>query len=74
MRLIEPFKITDAKLTAHSVPENDHPVWSAATSYAIGNRVIRAQTHRIYPLSKNPAAEVHVTLAAKPMTVITSSA
>lgn len=46
MRAVKPVPVTDAALIASNVPENDHSVWSASTSYAIGARVIRA--HRIH--------------------------
>lgn len=46
--LIRPIAITDAALQAHSLPEADHPEWLAATSYSLGQRVMRANTHRVY--------------------------
>lgn len=46
MILVKPETITAAKLTASNVAENDHPVYSDATTYAIGNRVIF--NNRIY--------------------------
>jgi len=46
LRLLQPIEITDARLTSSSVAENDYPAWSAAMSYAVGARVIRA--HRIW--------------------------
>lgn len=48
MRVIPPIAITDARLTSSSVPENDHPAWAAGTAYAVGAKVIRTTTHRIY--------------------------
>lgn len=48
MRVLVPTQITDAMLISSSVPENDYPAWSAATTYALGGRVISAATHRIY--------------------------
>jgi len=48
MRVIPPINMTDAKLTSSSVPENDHPAWSASTAYTVGAKVIRTTTHRIY--------------------------
>jgi hypothetical protein len=48
MRVIRPEAINDAVLIASNVPENDHPVWSAGTTYALGDRVIVPSTHRIY--------------------------
>lgn len=48
MYVIRPLSITDATFVSSNVPEDDHAEWSAATSYAVGARVIRAATHRIY--------------------------
>lgn len=48
MRYIIPTPITDAMLVSSSVAEADHPAWSAATAYAVGQRVIRTATHSIY--------------------------
>lgn len=63
MKIIRPITITDATLTASDVPENDHPAWSAPTTYALGDEVIIAATHRAYRslqaanLNKAPATE-----------------
>lgn len=46
MRIIRPVDITPAILTSSSVPEDDYPAWSAATAYAVGNRVM--YNHRNY--------------------------
>lgn len=48
MKFIRPSAITDARLVSSTVPEADHPAWAAATSYAVGQRVIRLTTHTIY--------------------------
>lgn len=48
MLIIKPNVLTDAGLTSSTVPETDWPVWSAATAYAAGAKVIRTSTHRIY--------------------------
>lgn len=40
--------VTDAVLLSSNVLEDDHPVWNAATSYTVGDLVIRTETHRIY--------------------------
>lgn len=48
MKIIKPITVTDAMLTSGTVAENDHPAWSAATAYAVGDKAIRATTHRIY--------------------------
>ena len=48
LQLLQPQTVTDAVLTASSVAETDYPAWSVATTYALGARVIKAATHRIY--------------------------
>ena len=48
MKVISPVALTTAMLTADSLPENDYPEWAAGTTYAAGQMVIRASTHRIY--------------------------
>ena len=61
MRCIPPVEITDARLTSSTVPEpaaNEVP-WDSATSYTVGQRVIRTQTHRVYEAA---AAGVHAGL------------
>ncbi len=40
MKFITPYSVTSSNLTASNVPENDHPVWNAATAYVVDNRVI----------------------------------
>lgn len=48
VKLLTPLTITDTRLTATDVPENDYAAWNAATAYPVGQRVIRTTTHRIY--------------------------
>lgn len=48
MKLIKPYDVTDAMLASSTAPENDYAAWSSATTYAIGDTVIRTETHRIY--------------------------
>lgn len=48
MKFIRPTAIVGAKLTSSTVPETDYAAWNAATAYALGNRVVRTTTHRIY--------------------------
>lgn len=48
MRVIPPLDITDSNLVSSSVPENDYPEWVAGTTYALGDKVILASTHKIY--------------------------
>lgn len=58
MRFIRPTPLTSAMLTSSTVPETDYAAWNAATSYILGDRVIRTQTHRIY---ENVIAGVNAT-------------
>jgi hypothetical protein len=44
--VLQPVEITG--FTSNNVPENDYSEWSAGVSYALGSRVIKAATHRIY--------------------------
>jgi len=46
MRIIRPNIITSAMVTASNVPEDDYPVWSISTTYAVGDRCI--SNHKIY--------------------------
>lgn len=48
LSVLAPNTITDAMLTSSTVPENDYAAYSAATTYAIGDRCISTVTHRIY--------------------------
>ena len=48
MRLLQPVDVMPSMLIATNVPETDYPEWSAGTPYALGARVIKAATHRIY--------------------------
>lgn len=48
MQVVEPIKVTDAVLISTNVPETDYPAWSNATAYAVGARVIRTNTHKVY--------------------------
>ena len=41
-------EIAGPQLVASNVAENDYPTWSAAATYALGARVIKTATHRIY--------------------------
>jgi hypothetical protein len=61
--LLHPVTVTNAVLTSSNVAETDHSEWAAGTTYALGARVIKASTHRIYEsvaatnLGHDPAAE-----------------
>lgn len=46
--LLDPVDITGAMLVSSNVAENDYPAWAAGTTYALGARVIKTATHRIY--------------------------
>ena len=46
MKITTPIKITDAMLVSSTVPEDDAPVYSAGTTYALGAKVI--SNHRVY--------------------------
>lgn len=48
MRVIVPTVVTDAMLLSSSAPETDYAAYAAGTTYALGARVIRTSTHRIY--------------------------
>lgn len=48
MYVIKPNPINDAALISSTVPETDHAAWNAAVPYAIGTRVIRTTTHKVY--------------------------
>jgi len=47
MKVITPTTIIDAMYTS-GPPEADYAAYAAGTTYALGNRVIRTSTHRIY--------------------------
>lgn len=63
MKIIRPIPITDAILAASNIPETDYAEWSLATTYAIGDRVIKAATHKVYEsiqagnLNHNPSTD-----------------
>jgi len=46
--VFRPITLPAARLVSSSVPATDHAAWDAATSYTVGQLVIRATTHRIY--------------------------
>lgn len=61
LSLLNPVSIADAMLTSSTVaePAAGETAWNAATSYTVGQRVIRTTTHRIY---ENLIAGVDATL------------
>ncbi len=48
MKFINPVSITSAMLVSSTAPETDYAAWSSGTTYALGNRVIKTSTHKIY--------------------------
>ncbi|PTM44760.1 hypothetical protein C8J24_2970 [Sphingomonas aerolata] len=48
LQLLQPIAITDAVLTSSSVAEDDAIEWTAAGGYALGQRVMRRSTHRVW--------------------------
>ena len=66
MFMIEQIPLGGAELTACSVPETDYPVWSSATAYAIGTRVILTTgVHKVFEAvaantNKSPAVEANI--------------
>jgi len=53
MKIIRPVTVTDTVLDSSNLTENDYAVWSSATTYALGDRVILTSTHRIYESAIN---------------------
>lgn len=53
MKVLTPTPITDALFTSSTAPETDHAAYAAGTTYALGARVIRTGTHRIYESLQN---------------------
>jgi len=48
MKIIKPHLITDSMMVSSSIAETDYPAWVSGQTYALGDKVIRTQTHRIY--------------------------
>ncbi|WP_028451856.1 hypothetical protein [Chitinilyticum aquatile] len=48
LKIVDPLPVGDAQLTSSSVPEADYPAWASGTTYTVGQRVIRTQTHSVY--------------------------
>lgn len=61
MKVIKPTTIADTMFVSSSIPETDYTAWNAATSYTVGQRVMRAVTgvHRNF---ENLIAGVNATL------------
>jgi hypothetical protein len=71
--IIEPVTVTDSILDASgsppatNVPEDDFPEWDPATTYAEGDRVILASTHRIYESLLNGNTNNDPTVISSPI-------
>lgn len=48
LQVVRPMAVTPANLVSTNVPEDDHPAWSATTTYAADARVVLASTHKVY--------------------------
>lgn len=49
MHVLPAYLIDDSRLTSSSAAEADHPAWSAAAAYAVGDRVIRTSgVHQVF--------------------------
>lgn len=48
MKVIKPHQITDSMLVSTTIPENDAPAWVSGTTYAVGDRVMRVNVHKVY--------------------------
>lgn len=61
MKVIKPTAITDAMFVSSTIPETDYTAWNPATSYTVGQRVMRAVSgvHRNF---ENLIAGVNATL------------
>ena len=72
LKVIKSLSVTDAVLTASSVPEADYAQWSGAVTNAAGDRVIVLSTHMIYEslqsgnTGKNPLTEPLWWIAVRP--------
>jgi hypothetical protein len=48
MKVVDPVILNDAMLISTNVAENDEAPWSDGVTYALGDRVMRSGSHRIY--------------------------
>jgi len=48
MKVIKPHVITDLMMLSSSVAENDYPAWVSGTTYALGDKVIRTNVHKVF--------------------------
>lgn len=66
LNVVVPVTVTPAMLVATDVPETDYPAWAAATTYALGARVIVVADHAVYEsLAAGNAGNVPATSPAK---------
>lgn len=61
LTIVSPLEMTDARIVSSNLAESAYPAWSSAATYAIGDMVYLASTHRVYKsaiagnINKNPA-------------------
>ena len=48
MKVIKPHLITDSMLVSSSIEENDYPAWVSGKAYALGDKVIRTNVHKVF--------------------------
>lgn len=48
MKVIKPHLITDSMLVSSSIEENDYPAWVSGKTYALGDKVIRTNVHKVF--------------------------
>ena len=48
MKVIKPHLITDSMLVSSSIAENDYPAWVSGKAYALGDKVIRTNVHKVF--------------------------
>jgi hypothetical protein len=48
LQLLQPVALTDAMLVSSTVAEADYAAWATGTTYALGARVLKAGTHRVF--------------------------
>ena len=54
VNIMVPLEITAAKITSSTIsPEDPNPAWSSGSTYAKGNQVFSASTHRVYESLKD---------------------
>lgn len=66
MKIIRPLTIDDAALVSSSIPETDYAAYSAATTYALGARVIVVSTNSHHIYESLQAGNINHTPASSP--------